>query len=226
MAALAARQRERLALAFGSLGIRVPPIVPETAGGRTRAGVVRGIPVAVGRVHRRAPARGGRHVVSAMPLESAVRAALADVCDPEIPGLSIVDLGIVRDVRVGPGHVRVELLPTFVGCPATDLIRDAVAERLAGFAATVDAVITFAEPWTTARITPQGRRQLRERGFAPPADLALGRELPPFAALTAAACPYCGSTNTRLQNAFGPTLCRAIAHCEDCFQPFEQFKTV
>jgi ring-1,2-phenylacetyl-CoA epoxidase subunit PaaD len=164
-------------------------------------------------------------VVSAIPLETAVRAALADVSDPEIPGVSIVDLGIVRDVQVGPGRVRVELLPTFIGCPATELIRQAVVERLAQFAATIEAEITFAEPWTTERITPQGRRRLRERGFAPPADLPLGRELPPFP-VTAAQCPYCGSANTRLQNAFGPTLCRAIAHCEDCVQPFEQFKTV
>jgi len=165
-------------------------------------------------------------VVSAMPLESAVRAALADVCDPEIPGLSIVDLGIVRDVQVGLDRVRVELLPTFIGCPAVDLIRDAVVERLARFATTVEAEISFAEPWTTERITPQGRRQLRERGFAPPTDIPLGRELPLFSSMTAAGCPWCGSTNTRLQNAFGPTLCRAIAHCEDCLQPFEQFKTV
>jgi ring-1,2-phenylacetyl-CoA epoxidase subunit PaaD len=164
--------------------------------------------------------------VSAVPLESAVRAALADVSDPEIPGLSIVDLGIVRNVQVGPGRVRVELLPTFIGCPAAELIREAVIERLAPFAATVEAEITFAEPWTTERITPQGRRQLRERGFAPPTDMPLGRELPLFTTVIAAECPWCGSSNTRLENAFGPTLCRAIAHCEDCLQPFEQFKTV
>ena len=161
-----------------------------------------------------------------VPLESAIRAALADVFDPEIPGLSIVDLGIVRCVEVGPGRVRVELLPTFIGCPAVELIRQAVVERLAPFAATVDAEITFAEPWTTERITPQGRRQLHERGFAPPISAPLGSDLPLIPTMAAASCPWCGSTNTRLENAFGTTLCRAIAHCDDCLQPFEQFKAV
>jgi ring-1,2-phenylacetyl-CoA epoxidase subunit PaaD len=161
-----------------------------------------------------------------MPLESAIRAALADVSDPEIPDLSIVDLGIVRDVEVGPGRVRVELLPTFIGCPAVELIRHAVIDRLAPFAATVEVEITYAEPWTTERITSQGRRQLQERGFAPPVGEPLGRGLPLVPTIAAAACPWCGSTNTRLENAFGTTLCRAIAHCGDCLQPFEQFKTV
>jgi ring-1,2-phenylacetyl-CoA epoxidase subunit PaaD len=163
-------------------------------------------------------------MVSEVPLESAVRAALADVFDPEIPGLSIVDLGMVGDVQVGPERVRVELLPTFVGCPAVDLLRQAIMERLAPFATMVEAEISFVEPWTTERITPHGRRLLQARGFAPPANVALGCELP--VSTSAAACPYCGSTDTRLQNAFGPTLCRAIAHCETCLQPFEQFKTV
>jgi ring-1,2-phenylacetyl-CoA epoxidase subunit PaaD len=165
-------------------------------------------------------------VVSAVPLESAVRAALADVSDPEIPGLSIVDLGMVRDVRVGPDRVWVELLPTFVGCPAIELIREAVRERLAPFARAVEAEVSFAEPWTTERITAEGRRLLRERGFAPPVALSSLRDLPLFTPVVAAQCPYCGSANTRLQNAFGPTLCRAIAHCDDCRQPFEQFKAV
>jgi ring-1,2-phenylacetyl-CoA epoxidase subunit PaaD len=163
---------------------------------------------------------------TAVPLESAIRAALADVSDPEIPGLSIVDLGIVRDVEVGPGRVRVEILPTFIGCPAVELIRQAVIDRLAPFAASVKAEITFAEPWTSERITPEGRRQLHERGFAPPIGMPLGRDLPLIPTIAAAACPWCASTNTRLENAFGTTLCRAIAHCEDCLQPFEQFKAV
>jgi ring-1,2-phenylacetyl-CoA epoxidase subunit PaaD len=169
---------------------------------------------------------GQRTLPVSVPLETAVRAALGDVFDPEIPGVSIVDLGIVRDVQVRPGRIRVALLPTFVGCPAAELIRTAVIERLAGFAPHVEATITFAEPWTTARITPLGRRLLQERGFAPPVNAAPGREHPLLGAITVAPCPYCGSANTRLENAFGPTLCRAIAHCEDCLQPFEQFKTV
>jgi ring-1,2-phenylacetyl-CoA epoxidase subunit PaaD len=159
------------------------------------------------------------------PLEAAVWAALHDVHDPEIPAISVVDLGVVRSVETGEGSVRVELLPTFVGCPAIDVMRDAVAERLGEFADDVQVEISFAEPWTTERITNAGRDALRASGFAPPpADVPDdGRTLP---VLPAAECPYCGSRNTTLENAFGPTLCRAIYHCTDCRQPFEQFKMV
>lgn len=159
-----------------------------------------------------------------MPLEQAVWAALEDVHDPEIPAVSLVDLGIVHRVEVAPGRVRVELLPTFVGCPAIDLMRDQVEDRLHGFAPEVEAAVSFATPWTSDRITPEGRRRLRDSGFAPPdpvAQHALG-QLP----VLGAQCPYCGSRRTTLENAFGPTQCRAIHHCSECRQPFEQFKAV
>jgi ring-1,2-phenylacetyl-CoA epoxidase subunit PaaD len=159
------------------------------------------------------------------PLESAVWAALHDVHDPEIPTISVVDLGVVRAVETAPGRVRVELLPTFVGCPAIDVMRESVEQRLAGFADDVKVEISFAEPWTSERITPEGRARLRESGFAPPAiDPADDDRLLPV--LPVAECPYCGSRNTTLENAFGPTLCRAIYHCASCVQPFEQFKAV
>ncbi len=175
--------------------------------------------------------------ISAVPLEQAVWAALADVHDPEIPVISVVDLGVVRRVEVAPGRVRVELLPTFVGCPAVDLMRSAVEERLQGFAPDVEATVTFAEPWTSERITPEGRRRLRESGFGPPpperpelsaldpagSDTQPDRLLP---LLPVGECPYCGSRATTLENGFGPTLCRAIYHCTACRQPFEQFKQV
>ena len=161
---------------------------------------------------------------SVMPLEQAIWAALEDVHDPEIPAISVVDLGVVRRVDVAPGRVRVELLPTFVGCPAVDLMRSAVEERLEGFAPDVEAVISFAEPWTSERITPEGHRRLRESGFGPPAPAGDKERLLPV--LPVAPCPYCGSLDTTIENAFGPTLCRAIYHCAACRQPFEQFKTV
>ncbi len=162
-----------------------------------------------------------------MPLEQAIWAALEDVSDPEILTISVVDLGVVRSVEVGPGRVRVELLPTFVGCPAVDLMRRAVEDRLAGFAPYVEAVISFAEPWTSERITPGGHKRLRESGFGPPAPAAdEERLLPILPVLPVAPCPYCGSLDTAIENAFGPTLCRAIYHCAACRQPFEQFKTV
>jgi ring-1,2-phenylacetyl-CoA epoxidase subunit PaaD len=160
----------------------------------------------------------------------AVWEALAEVMDPEIPVVSVVDLGIVRSVERDGERLRVELLPTFVGCPALDLMRQAVAERLAGMAPRVDVEITFAEPWTSDRITAEGRRKLREIGFAPPGPRPAGPAGQPlFPTITTrptATCPYCGSTDTMMENAFGPTLCRAIFYCNRCRQPFEQFKAV
>lgn len=162
--------------------------------------------------------------IATRPLESAVWAALHDVHDPEIPTISVVDLGVVQTVVTEEGRVRVELLPTFVGCPAIEVMRGSVEERLREFADDVQVEISFAQPWTSDRITPEGRRVLRASGFAPPpAEADDGISLP---RLPAAECPYCGSSNTTLENVFGPTLCRAIHQCADCRQPFEQFKTV
>lgn len=161
------------------------------------------------------------------PLESAVWAALQDVHDPEIPTISVVDLGVIRAVQTGAERVRVELLPTFIGCPAIDIMRADVEKRLREFADDVSVEVSFAEPWTSDRITPEGRRALREAGFAPPEERREdvgGLSMLPI--LPVAECPYCGSHNTSLENAFGPTLCRAIYHCADCRQPFEQFKEI
>jgi ring-1,2-phenylacetyl-CoA epoxidase subunit PaaD len=166
-------------------------------------------------------------VMSAVPLESAVWAALHDVHDPEIPTISVVDLGVVHSVETEAGRVRVELLPTFVGCPAIEVMRGAVEERLRDFADEVTVEVSFAEPWTSDRITVAGRAALRASGFAPPPPIREnGHELTLLPSLPVAECPYCGSRNTTLENAFGPTLCRAIYHCTDCRQPFEQFKEV
>ncbi|HEV8167116.1 MAG TPA: 1,2-phenylacetyl-CoA epoxidase subunit PaaD [Actinomycetota bacterium] len=143
--------------------------------------------------------------------EKAVWMALAEVPDPAIPAVSVVDLGMVHSVDLDGERLRVALLPTFVGCPALDLIRQAVAARLAGMAPDVQVEMTFAEPWTSERITADGRRALRESGFAPPRS---------------ATCPFCGSGDTRLENPFGPTRCRAIFWCNHCRQPFEQFKAI
>jgi ring-1,2-phenylacetyl-CoA epoxidase subunit PaaD len=146
------------------------------------------------------------------PLDAAaVRAALAEVPDPEIPAVSVVDLGMVEDVRVSPTGIHVELLPTFVGCPALDAIRDAVVERLAAFGRPVDVEFGYRVPWTSDRISAQGRERLRASGFAPPDDPA---------------CPYCGSANVALDNLFGPTQCRSVRYCRSCRQPFESFKPV
>jgi len=167
---------------------------------------------------------------SATAPEAAIWAALAEVPDPEIPAISVIDLGVIHRVELADDRstLRVELLPTFIGCPAIEIMREAIGIRLRelGVAERVEVSLTFAEPWTSDRISPAGREQLRSSGFAPPPHLrdlvALG-ELP---TLTAVACPYCGSRQTTLENPFGPTLCRAIYHCAGCRQPFEAFKPI
>jgi ring-1,2-phenylacetyl-CoA epoxidase subunit PaaD len=163
---------------------------------------------------------------TSMPDEAAVRAAIAEVADPEIPVVSIVDLGIVHHVDVRVDGIRVELLPTFVGCPAIELIRAAVRDRLATLAprARIEVEISFAQPWTTDRITEAGRAALRRSGFGPP--LQAGSADAPISLSAAVPCPYCGSRRTVLENVFGPTACRSIRYCTDCRQPFEQFKPV
>jgi ring-1,2-phenylacetyl-CoA epoxidase subunit PaaD len=147
--------------------------------------------------------------------EAAVRAALAEVPDPEIPIVSVVDLGMVERVDVTERGIRVELLPTFVGCPAVDMIRDAVATRLGAFGRPVEVDVSFRVPWTSDRITVAGRDKLRRSGFAPAATHA-----------TDVRCPYCGSDRVALDNLFGPTQCRSLYYCRACRQPFEQFKAV
>ena len=161
--------------------------------------------------------------------EADVWEALAEVPDPEIPAVSVVDLGLVHRVELEGERLRVELLPTFVGCPALELIRSSVAARLAGMTPVVEVEMTFAVPWTSDRITPEGRRKLRDSGFAPPAPAATDPGRPLFATIPVrptATCPWCGSADTTLENLFGPTLCRTVFWCNRCRQPFEQFKAV
>ena len=152
--------------------------------------------------------------------EQQVWDALREVDDPEIPGLSVVDLGIIRTVHSDERGIEVEVMPTFTGCPALDQIRCNIAEKLAPLARDVRVTITFQEAWTTDRITEAGREHLRSCGFAPPPREGL-IELTPRVK-----CPYCGSHSTHMENAFGPTLCRAIHYCDACHQPFEGFKAL
>ncbi len=157
--------------------------------------------------------------------ERTVRSALTEVADPEIPVVSVVDLGMVEDVVVGSDGIHVVLLPTFVGCPALDVIRSAVEARLRAFDRPLDVRFGYHVPWTSDRITPDGQRKLRASGFAPPARVQA--DSPVLVQLmTPLLCPHCGSPRTVLDSAFGPTQCRAIYHCTACRQPFEAFKPV
>jgi ring-1,2-phenylacetyl-CoA epoxidase subunit PaaD len=164
-------------------------------------------------------------------LERRVWDVLATLKDPEIPAISLVDLGVIGSVSVDDRAVRVEVLPTFVGCPAVDVMRTEIREALEALevAPAVDVEVSFTPPWTSDRITEAGRERLRLAGFAPPraaAEAMLSDGLDELAMVTVAECPFCGSRNTVLDNPFGPTPCRAIHHCQSCRQPFEQFKTV
>jgi ring-1,2-phenylacetyl-CoA epoxidase subunit PaaD len=152
--------------------------------------------------------------------------ALAEVEDPEIPVISIVDLGVVRDVRVEGRRVHVEFTPTFLGCPALEVMRMQMAQKIEELGAEPDVEVVQDDSWTTDRITPEGREKLRAAGFAPPALRRSGA--PKLVQLQSALfrCPYCGSTETKLENIFGPTPCRSIRYCTSCRQPFEQFKTI
>jgi ring-1,2-phenylacetyl-CoA epoxidase subunit PaaD len=158
--------------------------------------------------------------------EAQVWAALAEIPDPEIPPISIVDLGVVRDVQVDNGQVRVEFTPTFLGCPALEVMRDAMAAKITELGAEPEIRVITDDSWSTDRITPQGREKLRASGFAPPAPRAAAG--PTLVQLQRGAfrCPYCGSTDTTLENMFGPTPCRSVRYCNGCRQPFEQFKTI
>ena len=146
--------------------------------------------------------------------------AFEEIPDPEIPVISLVDLGVIRSVDVSDGHVRVEFTPTFLGCPALEMMKRALEEKVRALGAEPDVEVVNDDSWGTDKITAAGREKLRAAGFAPPA--------PRLVQLQSAVhrCPYCGSTQTKLENLFGPTPCRSLRYCESCRQPFEQFKTI
>jgi ring-1,2-phenylacetyl-CoA epoxidase subunit PaaD len=160
-------------------------------------------------------------------VETRVWDALQGVKDPEIPAVSVVEMGMVRDVDVTEGRARVVILPTFTGCPAVPVIKQDVTQAVAGVdgVTEVDVQMAFDPPWTTDRITEAGRVKLQEFGLAPPTGngpvLIAEIGLPQIAI-----CPFCGSRETTVENMFGPTPCRAVYYCNGCRNPFEQFKDV
>jgi len=155
-----------------------------------------------------------------------VWAALAEIPDPEIPVISLVDLGVIKAVAVDGEQVRVAFTPTFLGCPALDTMRRAMVERIEALGAAPEIDVVLDDSWSTDRISPAGREKLRAAGFAPPPPRATGS--PTLLQLERGdhRCPYCDSTDTRLENIFGPTPCRSLRYCNACSQPFEQFKTI
>ena len=148
--------------------------------------------------------------------------AAASVVDPEIPVLTIADLGVLREVTVNHGRVEVAITPTYSGCPAMNMIglEIELALQRAGFGeAKVRTVLSPA--WTTDWISEDGRRKLREYGIAPP--LAAGSRRALFG-IEQVACPQCGSGNTEVLSEFGSTSCKALWRCKNCREPFDYFK--
>ena len=161
-----------------------------------------------------------------MVTEAAVWDALAEIPDPEIPVISVVDLGVVKSVSVDAARVRIEFTPTFMGCPALDAMRTQMEAAVTALGGEPQVDVLLDDSWSTDKITPEGREKLRAAGFAPPTPRSEGT--PALLQLQQAVhrCPYCGSTETRLDNIFGPTPCRSVRYCTSCRQPFEQFKTI
>ena len=161
-----------------------------------------------------------------MVTEAAVWDALAEIPDPEIPVISLVDLGVVKSVAVEDERVRIEFTPTFMGCPALDTMRMQMEDAIRALGAEPEVHVVLDDSWSTDSINAEGREKLRAAGFAPPARRGDGA--PTLLQLERGAfrCPYCGSTQTQLENLFGPTPCRSLRYCNACRQPFEQFKTI
>ena len=153
-------------------------------------------------------------VMTAPVSVEAVLTLLAAVHDPEIPTVSIVDLGLIHAISVADERIAIELLPTFVACPALEIIRSSVVDAISVLGRPVDVSFTFAVPWTTDRLTAAGNAGLSRAGIAPPAEPSAVR------------CPFCAGADVAMDSAFGPALCRSLFYCRACRQPFEAFKPI
>lgn len=152
---------------------------------------------------------------------------LEEVKDPEVPVLSVVELGIVRDVRVADAGVTVTITPTYSGCPAMHEIEQEIRRALGGHG--VDAVqleTIYSPAWTTDWMSDAAREKLRAYGIAPPSRVAAGPDVVAIQSRRASRvpCPFCGSHDTELRSFYGSTACKAIQFCRACQQPFEEFK--
>jgi ring-1,2-phenylacetyl-CoA epoxidase subunit PaaD len=159
---------------------------------------------------------------TANSMKETIMDALGLVKDPEIASVSILDLGMVHKVEVSEGDVKVFVLPTFSGCPALHIIEKNIKNAVEQVNGVISAEVEFifTPPWTTDRITSEGRERLKEFGISPPpANHVMGEpwEID---------CPYCGSAYVTMENIFGPTACRSILYCKSCKNPFEAMKPV
>jgi ring-1,2-phenylacetyl-CoA epoxidase subunit PaaD len=158
-----------------------------------------------------------------LAIDAHIRPILAQVSDPEIPVLSIMEMGVVRAAKLLNGVVEVTITPTYSGCPAMDVIGDDIKKILKehGYEATIKLVL--APAWTTDWITKKGRKALKEYGIAPPLEASADAAVL-LGGQKKVCCPQCNSTNTRMISQFGSTACKALFQCEDCLEPFDYFK--
>lgn len=162
-------------------------------------------------------------MTSLSPSTAEIYAWLEEVKDPEIPVLSLVDLGVITEVTVKGDHVKVEMTPTFVGCPAMDYMKDEVLEVLKKHGVENPEVeINFKHAWSSDKISETGKVALKKFGLAPPPGTS--EILTDLDILQHAVCPRCNHANTEMRSPFGPTLCRSLHYCFDCREAFEQFK--
>lgn len=159
-------------------------------------------------------------------VEARITRLLAQVPDPEIPVLSVLDLGVIRHLALRPdGTIEVGVAPTYSGCPATPVIKADIVRALAGAGFRVAAVDVLSPPWTSDWISAEGRRRLAEFGIAPPAE-AVGSTRALLRPEPEVACPRCGSRRTAKTSEFGSTPCKALYRCEACLEPFDYFKCI
>ena len=155
-------------------------------------------------------------------------AALEHLADPEIPVISLRELGILRDVRQGADGLEVVITPTYSGCPAMGQIEDDVRAALESAGLPARVVTRLAPAWTTDWMSDSGKEKLRAYGIAPPHQTPAGSSVVRFiskpAKVEAVPCPHCGSSNTLVSSHFGSTACKALYKCQDCQEPFDYFK--
>ncbi len=164
------------------------------------------------------------HMSTALSVDT-VHSLLESVCDPEIPVLTVADLGIIRDVRLIDDRIEVTITPTYSGCPAMNTIEQDIRKVLAETGMEIVVHTSYSPAWSSDWMSENGREKLRAYGIAPPQKSTHSkREL--LGEVTVINCPHCGSDNTRLISEFGSTACKAMHHCDDCLQPFDYFKCI
>ena len=162
-------------------------------------------------------------VVQGVHIDKELVPILEKVSDPEIPVLSIMDMGVVRSAELNDSHVHVKITPTYSGCPAMDVIGDDIKRALGKHGYTAEVELILSPAWTTDWITPRGRKALEDYGIASPLEAEADKDVL-LHGKRLVKCPQCGSTNTRLVSQFGSTACKAQFQCDDCQEPFDYFK--